>query len=166
MEDSKIQYYKEHWTDMEKYGIIHILLPIYFQWLSYQIHLESHLTPPRNKLYLFGVQTEHMLNSFVVQMDYTIMTLDPKIYATTLLQTVDDNKKGFTPNDVKKADLAKRVYEMVGQSSPRDFYNMIKFNMIQNCPVTIADVKAAKRIYGPDVYAIRGKTVRAYLRLA
>ena len=86
---------------------------------------------------------------------------EPKIYGTTLVQTVEDNKKIFTPNDIKRADLAKRVYEMVGRPSSRDFYNMIKFNMIQNCPVTISDVKIAKHIYGADVYAIRGKTVRS-----
>jgi hypothetical protein len=72
--------------------------------------------------------------------------------ATVLVQTVDENKGNFTPEDVKKADLAKR--------SPCDFYNMIKFNMISGCPVTIHDVKLAQTIYGKDIYSIRSKTVR------
>ena len=89
------------------------------------------------------------------------MAPTPKIYATNFVQTVEENKGNFTPSDIEKADLAKRVYEMVGRPSPRDFYNMIKYKMIQNCPVTTADIKAARKIYGADVYAIRGKTVRS-----
>ena len=84
----------------------------------------------------------------------------PKIYATTLIQTVAENSTYFTPADIQKANLAKRIYEMVGRPSSRNFYNLIKYKMIQDCPVTIADVKIAQTIYGKDVYAIRGKTVR------
>jgi hypothetical protein len=82
------------------------------------------------------------------------------VTATVLVQTVEENKGNFTPEDIKKADIAKRVYDMVGRPSPRDFYNMIRFNMISDCPVTINDVKAAQSIYGKDLYSIRGKTVR------
>ncbi len=32
--------------------------------------------------------------------------------------------------------------------------------MIKDCPITITDVKNAHKIYGPDLSAIRGKTVR------
>jgi hypothetical protein len=82
------------------------------------------------------------------------------VKAVTFVQTIADNKKPFTPRDVEKADLAKRIYEMVGRPSYRDFCNMIKFQMIQNCPITVRDVQTAEAIYGKDVYAVRGKTVR------
>jgi hypothetical protein len=82
------------------------------------------------------------------------------IKAVTLLNTIAENKNSYSPADIEKADLAKRVYEMVGRPSYRDFCNMIKFHMIKNCPVTLRDIKIAESIYGKDVYAVRGKTVR------
>ena len=37
---------------------------------------------------------------------------------------------------------------------------MVRGNMIRNCPVTVADIKNAHTIFGPDIGAMRGKTVR------
>jgi hypothetical protein len=81
------------------------------------------------------------------------------VTATVLVQTVKDNKGSFSSEDIRKADLAKRVYQMVSRPSPHDFCNMIKYNMISDCPVTIHDIKAAQTIYGKELYSIRGKTV-------
>ena len=38
---------------------------------------------------------------------------------------------------------------------------MIRDNLIQNCPVTVADATRSLQIYGPDVGSIRGKTTRS-----
>ena len=42
----------------------------------------------------------------------------------------------------------------------RDFENMVRSNMIFNCPVTFSDVKNAKLIFGPDITSLKGKSVR------
>ena len=44
--------------------------------------------------------------------------------------------------------------------SERDFENMVRSNMIVNCPVTFRDVKNAKLIFGPDITSLKGKSVR------
>ena len=41
-----------------------------------------------------------------------------------------------------------------------DYKNMIRYQMIKNCPVTVDDVLAMEEIFGPSVLTLKGKTVR------
>ena len=47
----------------------------------------------------------------------------------------------------------------LGFPSEKDFGNMVRSNIIVNCPVTFEDVKNAKFIFGPDVTSLKGKLV-------
>jgi hypothetical protein len=78
----------------------------------------------------------------------------------SFVSSVVENKTKFTTQQVKDADLAKRVYAMVGRPSHATFLKMIQENMIDGCPITVEDANRAVTIYGPDISAIRGKTVR------
>ena len=49
---------------------------------------------------------------------------------------------------------------LLGFPSERDFNNMVRPNMIVNCPVIFDDVKNAKLIFGPDITSLKGKLVR------
>ena len=42
----------------------------------------------------------------------------------------------------------------------QDFGNMVRSNMIVNCPVTFDYVKNAKLVFGPDVTSLKVKSVR------
>ena len=42
----------------------------------------------------------------------------------------------------------------------QDFKAMIKNNLILNCPVTLDDIERASKIYGANIAALKGKTVR------
>ena len=44
--------------------------------------------------------------------------------------------------------------------SKQDFENMVRLNMIINCPVIFGNVKIAKLIFGPDINLLEGKSVR------
>ena len=44
--------------------------------------------------------------------------------------------------------------------SERDFENIVRSNMIVNCPATFDVVKNAKLIFGPDITSLKGKLVR------
>ena len=55
----------------------------------------------------------------------------------TLLNTVEDNKSKFSARQVQRAEVARKVYRMVGYPSIKDFKGMISHNLIANCPVTI-----------------------------
>jgi hypothetical protein len=48
---------------------------------------------------------------------------------------------------------------MIRNPSKRDFKNIVRGNLINNCPVTSDDVTNAHAIFGPDLANLRGKTV-------
>eukprot|EP00957_Ditylum_brightwellii_P020957 1579772-Ditylum_brightwellii.AAC.1 len=52
---------------------------------------------------------------------------------------------------------------MVARPSMKDLTNMIKFNLIPNLPVTLEEVKVAKKIYRKDLGSIMGKRTRKKL---
>src|SRR5210317_1873698 len=37
---------------------------------------------------------------------------------------------------------------------------MVQHNMINNCPITIEDINIAEKIFGKDIYALKGKTTK------
>ena len=49
---------------------------------------------------------------------------------------------------------------LLGFPPERDLGNMIRSNLIVNCPLTFDDVKNAKLIFGPDITSFKGKSVR------
>ncbi len=68
-----------------------------------------------------------------------------------LVQTVHQNYKGYTKSEVLQAKEARRTMGMIGNPSQRDFKNMVRGNLINNCPVTSDDVTNACAIFGPDL---------------
>jgi hypothetical protein len=47
---------------------------------------------------------------------------------------------------------------MIGRPGADRFMDIIRNNLIINCPITIDDVTRAQRIYGKDVAFLKGKT--------
>ena len=78
----------------------------------------------------------------------------------TLVETVEDNKVGYSKRQIDRADVARKLYEMIGFPSIQDFKTIVQMNGIKNCPITIDDIKRCEAIYGPSVYALKGKSVR------
>ena len=77
-----------------------------------------------------------------------------------LLNTVSENREGFTRRDYEKDQEARRVIHLLGFLSEQDFENMVCLNMIVNFPVTFEDVKNAKLTFGPDITSLKGKSER------
>ncbi len=48
---------------------------------------------------------------------------------------------------------------LMGFPLESNLIKMVRNGMVANCPVTVADICAAKDIYGPDVPLLKGKTV-------
>ena len=80
-----------------------------------------------------------------------------------LSNTMSNNREGFTRREYKGPREARRAMHLLGFPSERDFENMVRSNMIVNCPVTFSDVKNAKLIFGPDITSLKGKSVRRKL---
>jgi hypothetical protein len=77
------------------------------------------------------------------------------------INTVSENKMGYTKRQLKGAELARTLYANLGYPSMKDYrWVMIQSNQIKDCPVTVDDVIAANKIWGKDIAAIKGKTTR------
>ena len=78
----------------------------------------------------------------------------------TLIQTVQQNEVGYSQRQLATACRARDLYSKVGHPSTQYFKVMIKNNLILNCPVTLDDIERASNIYGTNIAALKGKTVR------
>ena len=78
-----------------------------------------------------------------------------------MVNTVAGNMQGFTSRQIQGASEARQLYRIVGRPSYQKFRNLIKFNLLHDCPVTLQDIDTAMEIYGRDIGEIKGKTVRA-----
>ena len=74
--------------------------------------------------------------------------------------TVEENKKRFTPRDVKRADAARRLYRIMCRPSLKDFQSSLGRGNIGGCPLTLRDAKIAEEIYGTDLGVLKGRAVR------
>jgi hypothetical protein len=81
-----------------------------------------------------------------------------EINGYSYLQTVADNKKGFTKRQITAADNARELYRKLGRPGAARFLEIVRNNFIINCPITIDDVNRAEHIYGKDVAFLKGKT--------
>ena len=59
----------------------------------------------------------------------------------TMVQTVKDTLEGFSEIQIWKAKEAHKFQAKVGHPSTRDLKNIVKSNMIANCPVMVADIE-------------------------
>ena len=78
----------------------------------------------------------------------------------TMINTVAEQKKMFTRREVSAADIARTLYRKIGRPSEAEFQHIIRSGIIRNCPVTPDDATRALTIYGPDIAALKGKTIK------
>jgi hypothetical protein len=63
---------------------------------------------------------------------------DPrKEHRMTFVNTVSENKTGFTKRQIKCAEIARNLYKTLSYQSMKDFKWVIHSNQIKDCPVTI-----------------------------
>ena len=77
-----------------------------------------------------------------------------------MVNTVKENESLYSKRQVDGARKARDLYRMIGCPSMKDFKHIVQTRQIVNCPVTLENAKLCEKIYGLDVYALKGKTVR------
>jgi hypothetical protein len=77
-----------------------------------------------------------------------------------LINTVKENRVGYTQRQFEQAKRARELYHIVGTPTIESFKALIKMNAIKNCPVTTEDVNNAKKIFGTNMLSLRGKSTR------
>ena len=78
----------------------------------------------------------------------------------TFINTVVGNKEGFTKRQIKGAQEARELYAKLGYPSVKDYKWIIQSNQIKDCPITVQNIDDSTKIWGKDVPALKGKTVR------
>jgi hypothetical protein len=81
-----------------------------------------------------------------------------KEHHLTFVNTVSENKTGFTKRQIKCAEIAQNLYKALSYPSMKDFKWVIQSNQIKYCPVTIQDIDVATKIWGKNIAALKGKT--------
>jgi hypothetical protein len=77
------------------------------------------------------------------------------------VNTVSENKEGFTKRQIKSAELAITLYKTLSYPSMKDFKWVIQSNQIKDCPVTVQDIDVARKIWVKNIAAPKGKTTRS-----
>lgn len=77
-----------------------------------------------------------------------------------MVNTVAQNKKGYTRREVRRAEEARRLLEIVGRPSERQLRALLEERQLRNCDITEQDFVNARAIFGPDVPSLKAKTVR------
>jgi hypothetical protein len=77
------------------------------------------------------------------------------------VNTVSENKEGFTKIQIKSAELARTLYKTLSDPSMKDFKWVIQSNQIKDCPVTVQYIDVARKICGKNISALKGKNTRS-----
>ena len=88
--------------------------------------------------------------------------LDTSIKPTdeaVLVTTVEQNKSSYNVRDYHQAQLARKIQDMIGRPSTKDFIKIVQRNLLPNCPISAKDILAAEDIFGPNLGSLKGKTV-------
>ena len=85
-------------------------------------------------------------------------SISGNVVGYSYLQTVAENKKGFTRRQVEQADAARSLHRHLGRPGTERLITAVQQNHVINCPVTADDVRRAETIYGKDVAFLKGKT--------
>jgi hypothetical protein len=85
---------------------------------------------------------------------------DPRDSEFTFVNTVSENKAGFTKRQIKEVEVARSLYSKLNHPSWKDFKWITRSNQIKDCPVTVDHVNTALKIWGKNVAALKGKTTR------
>ena len=77
-----------------------------------------------------------------------------------VIPSVSENMMKYTKQQIKRAGRVRVTYRTLGSLTVENFKNILKQNLIKNCPVTIKDVEIAEDIFGPNISALKGRSTR------
>lgn len=77
-----------------------------------------------------------------------------------MMNTVEELRNQYTKRQYDRAKVARKLYQTMGHPFLEDYKKLIQANAIKNCPVTVEDVNIAEKIFGLDIYTLKGKATR------
>jgi hypothetical protein len=114
-----------------------------------------------NAIYIFNEDGSYVRFAKTPNGMYCIdITTDDDNHIVMAHQTVKEESAHFSAIDCRRAAKVRDLQEALACPSDFDLANAIEHNVIGNNPFTRRDVRIAKKIFGPDVPALKGKTVK------
>jgi hypothetical protein len=114
-----------------------------------------------NAIYVFNEDGSYVRFSKTHNGMYCIdITTDEGNHVVLAHQTVKWESAHFSAIDCRRAAKVRDLQEALACPNDFDLANAIEHNVIGNNPFTRRDVRIAKKIFGPDVPAMKGKTVK------
>ena len=77
-----------------------------------------------------------------------------------MVTTIAGQKKSFSRRDIRRAERANKLQEILMYPSNKAFAEMVTNNMINNCNVTRRDIFLGREIFGINPNIIKGKSTR------
>jgi hypothetical protein len=77
-----------------------------------------------------------------------------------MVNTMEENKKFFTPRQFERAKIARDLFHSLGCPSLMNLKGALRMNLIRDNPVTTKDVDLAEHMFGPDVGTVKVKMTR------
>ena len=74
-----------------------------------------------------------------------------------MVNTVEHNKTKYSDRDYSCAVLARKVQNMLGNPSYRQYCKLILTNQLKKCLISKQDVKAEEDIFGPSLACLKGR---------
>lgn len=90
----------------------------------------------------------------------TIKNNKEEVTNYSLLSTVSNNKKFFSSDEIKRAELARNIQQLIGWPSLSTFKRIVSSNLLRNCPITIDDINRAEIIFGTPSPLLKGKMIK------
>jgi hypothetical protein len=87
-------------------------------------------------------------------------TRTPATGTALAINTVDENKSRYSNRDYSRAVLARKLHQILGRPSTRDYIRIVETKQLPNCPIERDDIMTAEDIFGRDIRTLKGKTVR------
>ena len=76
------------------------------------------------------------------------------------LNTVADRKREYTKWEYRDAVLTRKIQNIIMFPGTWAYTKIADSKLIANCPIGWADIAAAEHIFGPNLGALKGKTVK------
>ena len=126
----------------------------------YQLCKRYHVTFDSRKDNAFHVFVENGKELVFEPSKNGLYRYDNKNKDFCFVETVAENAKFFTNRQIEQAKKARKLYNVIGNPSVKDFKTLIRSNMIKNCPITEDDIDVAEKVFGKDIATLKGKSVR------
>jgi hypothetical protein len=120
-----------------------------------------------NAIYVFNEDGTYVRFAKAPNGMYCIsITTDDDDHVVMAHQTVKGESAHFSAINCRRAAKVRDLQEALACPSDFDLANAIEHNVIGNNPFTRRDVRIAKQIFGPDVPAMKGKTVKSKSKMS